>query len=326
MSLKPSEIEDIIAGSFGEMKDGNKFTVDYLNPFIAKMKEFRSQNQIEKEKQALLLLPDQSKSKPFLVCHSCGNDDETEFEKDEKMAQVTCRMCPAVCGERLIHDGEWKRRYEGQVDPGFHGSLPDFNFSSSYNLRTGAIIAVPGQANKQQAKELCLTREKVEMNLSNILNQSAREEKQTRDGYKDKMKEEIFEKMDNVADSTPLHSSIVEKAKTIFANYRTNEEHLTHKFEVAAACFILAFREILKDERISEFKEFKCRYCKLSFTLDRDRRFHQKKDCEERPKIDDDNNGDTSVSSSNVVSSSSSSSRAFNTSKRMKSSVIDQHH
>jgi aspartate carbamoyltransferase regulatory subunit len=334
MSLKPSEIEDIIAMRFGELKDGNKFTVEYLTAFIDKMKEFDVQKKLQLEKDQEAFLVRQKKTKPSLICKNptCRNEDETEFEKDERIAQITCKVCGTVASERLIHDGEWKRKFEGEVNPSFHGPAPDFNFSSSHNLQTGAI-EIPGQG-KKQARELSLTQKKVELNLSNMLD--PKKEKKTRVGYKDQMKSEVFEVMQEIADSIQLHGSILQRAKTVFAEYRTDVEQLTNKFETAAACLILAFREKLKDEgetsvvddagvpipQDDAILEFKCKYCQFPFSLARDRKFHQKI-CEDKPKKIDNNNNDGEETSSRAMSSSSSSNGISNNnnSKRMKPSA-----
>lgn len=333
MSLKPSEIEDIIATRFGELKDGNKFTVEYLTPFIDKMKEFDVQKKLQLEKEQELFLQKKSRSKPDLICKTCRNEDETEFEKDERIAQITCKRCGTVALERLIHDGEWKRKFEGEVNPSFHGPAPDFNFSSSHNLQTGAI-EVPGQA-KKQARELSLTQKKVELNLSNMLD--PKKEKKTRVGYKDQMKSEVFEVMQEIADSIQLHGSILQRAKTVFAEYRTDVEQLTNKFETAASCLILAFREKLKDEgetfevdgagvpipQDDQILEFKCKYCKFPFSLARDRKFHQKI-CEEKPRKEDNGKDDEDGSSSTnnkTKSSAPSTNDGPPNSKRMKPSA-----
>jgi aspartate carbamoyltransferase regulatory subunit len=306
MSLQPREIEEIIAKRLGEVNNGNGFTVDELEPFIAKMKAFdlEKKQQAEKKTQEYLA----KKKKAQLVCRNaqCRNDREEDFEKDERVAQITCKICGTVLSERQVYDGEWVRQFDGEINPSFHGPPPDLKFSSGHGLQTG-FAEIPG-AKKKQAKDLALAQKSVELNLSSMMD--PKKERATRIGYKDNDKQKVFDIMQEVSESIQLHGTILERAETIFARYRDDTEQLAKRFEIAAACLILSFREKLREEgeafvlennsatpssssssNRDEAKpsepvlEFKCKYCQFPFSLKRDRTFHQKQ-CEERPKID----------------------------------------
>ena len=76
------------------------------------------------------------------------------------------------------------------------------------------------------------------MNLS----QFNRDERRTRDGYKDNMKRQAFELMKHAAASLNLHDVVVQEAQVLFAGFRNVREHV-HKFRaVVAACIIDAWR------------------------------------------------------------------------------------
>jgi len=297
MSLKPKEFEEIIAKRFGEVKDGSSFNVSDLETYVQKVNENDKEKKEKAEKELAELLA--KRQKPTLVCKNpqCRNDSEIDFEKDEKVAQVTCKRCGTVALERQIHDGEWVRQFEGEVNPSMHGPPPNHNFSSGHNLQTGMIEAIGG---KRQAKELAIAQKNVEMNLSNMMD--SRKEKRTRVGYKDQMKERMFELMREVGDSIQLHPVVIERAETLFARIRDDTEQLTNKYEVAAACLILAFREKLVEEgeafttmkassnsskpSAAPVLEFRCKYCNFPFSLKRDKIFHQKT-CEDKPKTEE---------------------------------------
>jgi late competence protein required for DNA uptake (superfamily II DNA/RNA helicase) len=54
-------------------------------------------------------------------CKSCGNKNQNRFAENTSQGQVTCRDCGVVAQDHKIHEGEWKRQFEGDVNPSFHG-------------------------------------------------------------------------------------------------------------------------------------------------------------------------------------------------------------
>ena len=55
------------------------------------------------------------------ICKNCGNREQNRFEENTSQGQVTCRVCAVVAQDHKIHEGEWKRQFEGDVNPSFHG-------------------------------------------------------------------------------------------------------------------------------------------------------------------------------------------------------------
>ena len=265
-SLKPSEVEDILARSFGD------FTPTQLETFVGQMLAF----DVAKKNELLLLA--NKRRKPTWICKKCGNDREEEFDKDDRLAQITCKKCGIVAVERQVHDGEGIRRFEGEADPSMHGSVLDDKYSSSHNLQTRIVETISGTMTRkqQQVKELALAQASVELNLSSMMDPN--KQGRTRIGFKDDFKEDIFARMEAICESSQLHRIILERAQTIFARYRDDTERLDHCNEIAAACMILSYRETLAENQ----QEFTCKYCQSPYSLMRDKDNHQKT-CEYRP-------------------------------------------
>lgn len=293
-SVTLKDIESVIASRFGEMKDGSGFSVDKIEHYVEKVQDHDQQRrEKEHDLQKELLL---KKRKPALVCRNatCRNSDEQDFEKDERVAQVTCKRCGFVLQERIVHDGEWQRQFEGEVNPTMHGPPPDPRFSTVYNLQTG-VANVPGST--RQAKDIALAQKNVEMNLSNM---RKGREGMTRDGYKDEMKRQFFEHLMEISDSMQLHRNILARAQTLFGHLRDDTPQLNNRFEHAAACLILACREKQKSggELLAASRSngrsaarnetkptgpvFLCKYCNMDFSLKRDKSEHQKY-CQKKP-------------------------------------------
>jgi hypothetical protein len=93
--------------------------------------------------------------KKRVVCVNCGNDQEQKFDDDERHGQLTCRECGVVARSSVVHDGEWTRQFEGDVNPSFHGPPPNDKYSSAFNLRTG--FAPAENQSKRLARDLQLT-------------------------------------------------------------------------------------------------------------------------------------------------------------------------
>jgi DNA-directed RNA polymerase subunit RPC12/RpoP len=54
-------------------------------------------------------------------CKNCDNKNQNRFAENTSEGHVTCRDCGVVALDHKIHEGEWKRRFEGDVNPSFHG-------------------------------------------------------------------------------------------------------------------------------------------------------------------------------------------------------------
>jgi hypothetical protein len=181
-------------------------------------------------------------------CKYCKNTDQGTFEEDTAHGQVTCTRCGTVVEDRKIHDGEWKRQFEGDENPSQHGPVPDSRFSSGHNLRTN-INAGSGQGaganvSKKDLQDLKNIQEKVEMNLSNM--KFGIDVRTTRIGYKDKQKREVFTMIEELAGSMQLHDKVVAEAQGLFADYREAMEQIQQRDLVAAACVVQALRTTVK--------------------------------------------------------------------------------
>lgn len=293
------EIETKIAASFGNNKDGKPLSLEKIESLVRKVKdmdEAKTKRFLVAQQQ--LLDRKETNAKRGKVDHEfvcpnsqCKNTLDELFEKDDRMAQVTCKVCGTVVKENQVFDGEWARQFEGEVNPSSHGKPPDPRFGSAHNLATGMAKA-PNASNKQ-AKDLALAQEKVEMNLSKSLEPS--EEKRTRQGYKDKEKNRMFDLMVEVSDSMQLHRNVLARAQTLFATLRDETEQLNMRFEHGAACLILAYRE-KREESVSKSASaaggaappgplvFLCKYCGFDFSLKRDLTMHVPT-CDKNPKF-----------------------------------------
>jgi transcription initiation factor TFIIIB Brf1 subunit/transcription initiation factor TFIIB len=222
-----------------------------------------------------------------LVCPACPNDDEKRFEEDESRGQITCLNCGACVRNSTINDTEWVRQYEGDVNPSFHGPPPDEKFSSSYNLRTA--FAVGEMQPKSLVKDLALIASKIDMGESEG---NANKEKRTRQGYKDKRKMEAYEEFKENGDKLQLHERVIERAATLFAQFRQETETVRNANGFKAAALIMALREMASrgvglkrartdddsaQQQAQKLLKFTCPKCQLKFNSNKDLRFH---DCE----------------------------------------------
>ncbi|KAJ1442013.1 hypothetical protein B484DRAFT_89803 [Ochromonadaceae sp. CCMP2298] len=83
----------------------------------------------------------------------------------------------------------------------------------------------------------------VEMGLSSL----GREEKHTRQGYKEKQKRKAFASMEEIADNLNMHKLVVHRAKEVFTQFREAREAV-HQYEgVVCACLVLAYQEMGRD-------------------------------------------------------------------------------
>ncbi len=236
--------------SSGEVARVEKRIIEYLcpgtsiedvNSFIMKVKS-AEQKASEQNKSSVA-------SNVVIIkynCKSCGNKNQNAFEEDPRHGQVTCKDCGTVVRDHKIHDGEWKRKFEGEVNPSFHGPAPDPRFSGGHNMRTsigGGADMMRG--NSQAAKDLRSLRwaqNYVEMNLSNM----GADKKRTREGYKDQMKREAFTAIDNTVVNLQLHDTVKDRAQAMFASYRDMLEQVQRLQVVEAACLIAAYREMMQ--------------------------------------------------------------------------------
>lgn len=281
-----SVVEGMIAKRFGIEANGEGFSLIELEPVIGKLQSFRIQHLVDTGKlfENVML---KKRKKSSYVCRnlSCKNKDEELFEKDNKLAQVTCTLCGTVAQERLIEDKDWSRQFEedGNENHSNYSKPPDVRFSAARNLRTG-LIAQPGQ--KSRVRELQALKNAAEMCASR--NAGLTQQGHTRVGYKDNSKAHVFELMHECGDVLQLNETVLNLAKDTFANYRDTVEKMPDLYRVAAACMLIAFRERrAQDEdgnrnRVHDApqdKEFVCHRCKLPFNTAQCRRLHLRK-CE----------------------------------------------
>ena len=82
----------------------------------------------------------------------------------------------------------------------------------------------------------------IEMNLSSMIRAGDKQERahKTREGYKDKMKQDVFFLMDEHCSALQIANIVRERAKELFAGYRDMLEQLQKKEAVEAACLLAA--------------------------------------------------------------------------------------
>ncbi|TMW57433.1 hypothetical protein Poli38472_003358 [Pythium oligandrum] len=252
----------------------------------------------------------EQKTAPRFRCETCGNIEQNNFITDYARGDTICngldgRGCGTVVQDHIVHEGSAYRKFEGEEDKSHHGPAPNKLFSSSHNLRT--LISQDGE----MAGNLRRAAEFVEMNLS----QMGKDERRTRIGYKDQMKQKASRLIDHTISNLDLHEIVGNRAKKMFADFRDLREHV-HQFEaVVAGCVIAAYMETAKEMytaqnaiRIGANKQaglsalplppnkavdekklhpFKCPTCDMTFNARRALQFHN---CEGKPENQDDKN------------------------------------
>ncbi|KAG9412441.1 hypothetical protein AC1031_015355 [Aphanomyces cochlioides] len=175
-------------------------------------------------------------SAPRFVCEVCGNTEQHNYITDYARGDTVCmgpdgKGCGNVVQDHIVHEGSAYRKFEGEEDKSHHGPAPNKLFSMGHNLRT--MISQDGEqsANLRRASEF------VEMNLS----QMGKDERRTRIGYKDQMKQKACRLIDHTGANLDLHEIVCNRAKKMFAEFRDLREHV-HQFEaVVAGCIIDAY-------------------------------------------------------------------------------------
>ena len=74
-----------------------------------------------------------------------------------------------------------------------------------------------------------------------------KDDRRTRDSYKDKHKEKAFFAMKDVAANLSLHARVVERAMWLFAMFRDDRDKVQRDALVWAACLVAAHRELAAD-------------------------------------------------------------------------------
>ncbi|RLN67453.1 hypothetical protein BBP00_00001570 [Phytophthora kernoviae] len=205
--------------------------------------------------------------------------------------------------DHIVHEGSAYRKFEGEEDKSHHGPAPNKLFSTGHNLRT--LISQDGE----MAGNLRRAAEFVEMNLS----QMGKDERRTRIGYKDQMKQKACRLIDHTMSNLDLHEIVGSRAKKMFAEFRDVREHV-HQFDaMVAGCVIAAYMETGKEMysaqnaiRIGQNKQagianltllpnkavdekklhpFTCPLCDMKFNARRGMQFHK---CPGKPDDDKD--------------------------------------
>ncbi|KAG9416667.1 hypothetical protein AC1031_001052 [Aphanomyces cochlioides] len=112
-----------------------------------------------------------------------------------------------------------------------------------------------------------------------------RDERRTREGYKDQMILQAIRLIDHTGDGLNLHALVCARAKETFAEFRRARENVT-KFEATvAACLVDAFRatrtemavvQRLTNERVDDsvLHPYACPHCLERFNARRGLQFH----------------------------------------------------
>jgi len=112
--------------------------------------------------------------------------------------------------------------------------------SEQYNSRTS--ISIEGDVKASAKIKAALA--KVEDDLSAV--ERDKDDRRTRDSYKDKHKEKAFIAMRDVAANLSLHARVVERAMWLFAMFRDDRDKVQRDTLVWAACLVAAHRESTK--------------------------------------------------------------------------------
>eukprot|EP00941_MAST-03F_sp_MAST-3F-sp1_P005788 g5788.t1 len=178
------------------------------------------------------------------LCIECNNNNPNQFVTDKKGGDLTCLICGVVAVGRQVHQGEWKRNFEGEESKSQHGAKPDPLMSSGFNLRTRIT------GDDQLSKSLRRMQNDVEMNLS----QFGKDDRVTRTGYKDVMKLEAFQTMKGVQENCDLGDPVVSLAKRLFALLRDNTEAVRNKDRTIAVCLVKAYKHMARERERVEYE------------------------------------------------------------------------
>ncbi|CEG36953.1 hypothetical protein, variant 1 [Plasmopara halstedii] len=160
-----------------------------------------------------------------------GKSDADEF------SELDAEQKTGDTWDHIVHEGSAYRKFEGEEDKSHHGPAPNKLFSTGHNLRT--LISQDGE----MAGNLRRAAEFVEMNLS----QMGKDERRTRIGYKDQMKQKACRLIDHTMSNLDLHEIVGSRAKKMFAEFRDVREHV-HQFDaMVAGCVIAAYMETSKE-------------------------------------------------------------------------------
>lgn len=130
-----------------------------------------------------------------------------------------------------MSEGEWVRSFEnpggGKDNNSQHGAAPDPFMSSSYSLRTSIA------ANTKQEKYFNSLMNQIEMGSND------EGEKRTREGYKDKQKEEARLVINKIIERLSLPRIISYNALGYFSKYRDIKEKVMDFDIVLGGCVIM---------------------------------------------------------------------------------------
>ena len=170
-------------------------------------------------------------------CPGCGNNNPSLMTTDPKEGTTVCNMCGMVVQVNNMNEGAEKRNFEGETDKNHHGPARNPLMSESYNLST----KIGGSAALYQGRGRGLvgTQQLVDLNHS----QFGKNERHTREGYKENMKIRAFSLIEHCARSLQLHEHVVLIAKEMFAVWRDLREAVTHYKMVLASCIIKGYRD-----------------------------------------------------------------------------------
>mmetsp|Transcript_51946 Transcript_51946/g.62460 ORF Transcript_51946/g.62460 Transcript_51946/m.62460 type:complete len:738 (+) Transcript_51946:59-2272(+) len=185
-------------------------------------------------------------------CKVCGNNDQSNFCLDRKNGDLICTKCGTVSSSSLMHEGSQFRKFEGEADRNHHGDVANPLYSNAHNMSTtlGGVSSFSNQGmggGSKRTLEVVLRNAHAftEMNIS----QFGKDEKKTREGYKDRQKKDAFVKMTHVGDALNLHEAVVQRAKELFAGFRDDRELVQQFKGVVAACLCEAYHQLSSDGR-----------------------------------------------------------------------------
>lgn len=182
---------------------------------------------------------------PQIWCHDC--DRGYMNITGNKFGQIVCRDCGCVLGDHSVYHGTAFRRFADQPDRNTHGPAHNGLYSIAYNLETSSSTpTVP----------------------------STKSDTTTSEQYKNQQIKNACSRIKEVITKLQLNAGLTERACALFAAARWQKEKLQAYEETLAVCIIVAYLEVVEEERPGEVLRFECPECKIVFNCSSDRDRH----------------------------------------------------
>jgi len=183
-------------------------------------------------------------------CTVCGNRNQNHVFRDSRRGDVTClgrdgKGCGAVMQEHAVAQGAERRNHEGEEDKRTFGPAPNKLLGDAANMATAMNTKKPGTSDRENSawKHLQQAQQDVEMSLSSL----GKDDRHTRQGYKEQQKLKAFARMEEIAVNLNIHQLAVQRAKEEFAMFRELRSAIQQYEGIVCACLVLAYEELSKE-------------------------------------------------------------------------------